>query len=207
MKKIISVIMAAVLMLSGSITVFAQESAEPVAASVQFTDVPQDAYYYEAVQWAIEKGITTGTSETTFSPDDTCNLAQIITFLWRAKGSPTVKTSPKIADVYPQDYYYMAAYWAQSIGIFDRALYPNFSASRVASVYFIWCAAGRPECKVRLRLDDANKINDMYYEAVAWALDNGVTTGTSETTFSPSKTCTRAQIITFLYRAALYGFI
>ena len=207
MKRIISVITAAILLLSCNITVFAQETAPTSAPSVQFTDVPQDAYYYDAVQWALGRGITTGTSETTFSPDDKCNLAQIITFLWRAAGSPTAKTSPKIADVYPQDYYYMAAYWAQSIGIFDRALYPNFDATRVASVYFIWCAAGRPECKVRLRLTDANKIKDTYYEAVAWALDNGVTTGTTPDTFSPSKTCTRAQIVTFLYRAASKGFI
>ena len=209
MKKIISVLMAAILVLSGGIIAFADEQeVAPVTPAVQFSDVPQDAYYYEAVQWAIEKGVTTGTSETTFSPDEKCNLGQIVTFLWRAAGSPTVNTSPRIADVKTDDYYYMAAYWAQSHGMFNTALYPNFSANRMTSVYFIWCAAGKPECKVRLRFDDTQqKKYEKFYESIAWAVENGVTNGTSETTFSPGKSCTRAQIVTFLYRAAMNGLI
>lgn len=174
----------------------------------QFVDVEQTSYFLEPVKWALSKGITSGTSDITFSPNDTCNLGQVLTFLWRAAGQPTVKTSPPIADVNPGDYYYMAGYWAQSLGIFDRALYPNTSSNRMGAVYFIWCAAGKPECKVRLRFTDTKDPKyEKYYEAIAWAVDNGITSGTSADTFSPGKSCTRAEIVTFLWRAASKGLI
>ena len=174
----------------------------------QFMDVAHDAYYLEPVKWALENKITSGTSDSTFSPDAECNLAQILTFLWRAAGEPQVNTSPRIADVNPGDYYYMAGYWAQSLGIFERALYPNTWSNRMTSVYFIWCAAGKPECKTPLEFTDTqNPKYEKYYEAIAWAVENGITNGTGETTFSPGKTCSRAEIVTFLWRAASKGLI
>ena len=171
----------------------------------QFVDVKDEDYFLEPVKWALDNNITSGTSDVTFSPDDKCNIAQIITFLWRAAGKPEVKTKPLIADVYPEDYYYMAAYWAQSLGIFNTALYPNFSCNRVSAVYYIWCAAGKPECKTPLKFTDVQNVHAP--EAIAWAVENGITSGTSETTFSPGNSCTRAQIVTFLWRAAQKGLL
>ena len=179
---------------------------EPVS---QFLDVNRDAYYLEPVKWAVEKNITNGTSNATFSPDDTCNTAQILTFLWRAAGSPTVTNPFPYADVYESDYFYMAAQWAKKKGMVEHyALYPNFSCSRMMAVYYIWCAAGKPACKTQLKFTDTkDEQYEKYYEAIAWAVDNGITNGTSDTTFSPGKSCTRAQIVTFLWRAAQKGLI
>lgn len=167
------------------------------------------AEYEKLLKAAKDKNkITSGTSDSTFSPDAECNLAQILTFIWRAAGEPQVNTSPRIADVNPGDYYYMAGYWAQSLGIFERALYPNTWSNRMTSVYFIWCAAGKPECKTPLEFTDTqNPKYEKYYEAIAWAVENGITNGTGETTFSPGKTCSRAEIVTFLWRAASKGLI
>lgn len=165
-----------------------------------FVDVPAWEYYVEPVQWAIENNITTGTSDITFSPDDTCNIAQILTFLWRAYGSPEVKVVYEFADVYPDDYFYMAAHWAKSKGVeIVNALYPNFSCSRAAAVHFMWLAEGKPKSDLKLTFTDIPE-DYVYYDAIAWAVEKGITSGTTETTFSPSKTCTRAQIMTFLYR-------
>lgn len=182
------------------------EVREGTSLPTAFIDVPSDAYYYQPVLWALERNITSGTSDITFSPNDKCNLAQILTFLWRAAGSPVVKTSPLLADVKKEDYFYMPAYWAQSQGMFSRALYPNTSSNRMVSIYFIWCAAGRPECKTPLKFTDLeDKQYDNYREAIAWAVDQGITSGTSATTFGPGKTCTRAEILTFLWKAVSNG--
>ena len=168
--------------------------------TIHFIDVKEEDYFIDPVKWALEKNITSGTSDITFSPNDTCNTAQILTFLWRAAGKPEAKTKPLIADVYEDDYYYMPAYWAQSLGIFEKALYPNYSCNRGSAVYYMWCAAGKPEVNETLPFTDV-KADSPFYTAIAWALEKGVTSGTTPTTFEPGKTCTRAQIITFLYRA------
>ena len=178
-------------------------------APTQFADVDRNAYYVEPVNWAIGKGITNGTSAITFSPDDTCSTAQILTFLWRAAGSPTVKNTFNYADVKTSDYFYMAAQWAKEKGMVDYyALYPNYSCNRMMAVYYIWCAAGKPACSTPLKFTDTqNSKYQKYYEAIAWAVEKGITNGTSATTFSPGKSCTRAQIVTFLWRAAQKGLI
>lgn len=175
----------------------------------EFADVDRNAYYLEPVKWAVDKKVTTGTSARTFSPDNTCNTAQILTFLWRAAGSPTVTNPFPFADVYESDYFYMAAQWARKKGMIEHyALYPNFDCNRMGAVYYIWCAAGKPACKTPLKFTDTKDASyEKYYEAIAWAVDNGITNGTSDTTFSPGKTCTRAQIVTFLWRAAQKGLI
>ena len=192
-----------------NIDIFAAEGAKINRNSsmpTQFVDVAPDAYYLEPVKWAVEKNITTGTSAVTFLPDDTCNTAQILTFLWRAAGSPTVTNPFPYADVYESDYFYMAAQWAKKKGMIEHyALYPNFDCNRQGAVYYIWCAAGKPECKTSLKFTDIKE--GAYSDAIAWAVDNGITNGTSDTTFSPGKTCTRAQIVTFLWRAAQKGLI
>ncbi|MBR5157254.1 MAG: S-layer homology domain-containing protein [Clostridia bacterium] len=175
----------------------------------QFMDVAPDSYFLEPVKWAVEKKITNGTSDVTFSPDDTCNTAQILTFLWRAAGSPTVTKVFNYADVKESDYFYMAAQWAKTKEMVEHyALYPNYSCNRMMSVYYIWCAAGKPECKTPLKFTDTtNTKYEKYYEAIAWAVEQGITNGTSDTEFSPGKSCTRGQIVTFLHRAAQKGLI
>ena len=181
---------------------------EGTTLPTQFIDVPADAYFYEPVLWALENNITTGTSDITFSPNETCNTAEILTFLWRAAGCPDVGNVHLFADVKESDYFYKAAQWAHSLGIAERALYPNFSCSRMAAVYYIWYAAGKPECNTPLTFTDTNDERyEKYYESIAWAVEQGITTGTSETTFSPGKNCTRAEIITLLWRAACKGLI
>ena len=195
-----------------NIDVFAAEGAKinrNSSMTTQFVDVASDAYYIEPVKWAVEKNITTGTRDVTFSPDNTCNTAQILTFLWRAAGSPTVTNPFPYADVYKSDYFYMAAQWARKKGMIEHyALYPNFDCNRQGAVYYIWCAAGKPACKTPLKFTDTqDPAYEKYYEAIAWAVEQGITNGTSDTTFSPGKTCTRAQIVTFLWRAAQKGLI
>ena len=189
----------------------AGEVREGTTLPTAFIDVAKDAYYYQPVVWAVENKITSGTSEITFSPDDTCNTAQILTFLWRAAGSPVVPETDvfKYADVKGTDYFYMAAQWAKSKGLVEHyALYPNKSCNRMMSVYYIWCAAGKPACSAPLKFTDLNKPeHENYKEAIAWAVQQGITSGTSETTFSPGKTCTRGQIMTFLWKAAQKGLI
>ena len=159
-----------------------------------FTDVAASAYYADAVAWAVEKGITSGTGDgTTFSPNATCTTAQILTFLWRANGSPAPVGSN--AAVPAGQYYTDAANWALEKGLTD-----NFSAdtpaTRAATVTYLWKLAGQPKPQ------GANPFTDVTGDAQAmvWAMEQGITNGTSDTTFSPDATCTRGQIVTFLYR-------
>jgi len=170
-----------------------------------FTDVDVNAYYYDAVKWAVEKGVTTGTSATTFSPDADCTRAQIVTFLWRAMGSPepTAAENPFV-DVKPEDYFYKAVLWAVEKGITNgtsaTTFSPNDSCTRAQTVTFLWRAEGSPEPKQAVN-PFADVPADAYYtKAVLWAVEKGVTTGTSATTFSPENTCTRAHVVTFLWR-------
>ncbi|MDO5478480.1 MAG: S-layer homology domain-containing protein [Clostridia bacterium] len=168
---------------------------------ISFTDVPSDAYYAKAVAWAVKKNITSGTSDTTFSPDDTCTRAQILTFLWRAVGSPKAEGSNPFTDVKNGHYYYDAAIWAYQKGMIEKG---RFSAvapcTRASTVMYLWKNAGSPDAGTINTFTDV-PADAPYAKAVSWAVANGITSGTSDTTFSPDATCTRGQIVTFLNRA------
>ena len=176
-----------------------------IAASVSFRDVTQSDYYYDAVQWAVEKGITEGTSATTFSPDASCTRAQMVTFLYRAAGSPAPKSTVNpFTDVSANDYYYNAVLWAVENGITtgvsaDRFA-PGATVSRAQTVTFLYRANGSPAANGASFSDVA--ADEYYANAVAWAVQNGITTGTGNGKFSPNADCTRGQIVTFLYRSS-----
>lgn len=174
------------------------------AAKLKFTDVPAGTYYFDAVQWAVENSITAGTTAATFSPDAPCTRAQIVTFLWRSAGSPAPKNSINpFTDVKPGTYYYDAVLWAVSQGITAGTTATTFSpdavCTRAQAVTFLYRAAGSPTVAGNSPFTDV--VSGAYYDgAVRWAVSKGVTAGTSATTFSPDQNCTRAQIVTFLYR-------
>lgn len=166
-----------------------------------FTDVKSTDYYADAVQWAVEKKITSGTSKTTFSPGATCNRAQILSFLWRTSGSPEPTAANPFSDIKSTDYFYKAALWAAEKGMVSGS---SFGAStpctRASTMEYMWKAAGSPAASYNGKFDDVSTSAD-YAQAVAWAVENNVTAGTSKTTFGPDSTCTRGQIVTFLHRA------
>ena len=168
-----------------------------------FADVATDAYYYDAVKWAVEKGVTNGVSETLFGPDQACTRAQIVTFLWRAAGSPEPKSGSSFADVAADAYYAKAVAWAVENGITkgtsETTFHPDEICTRAQGVTFLYRALGKLAAAQAGFTDVAA---DSYYaDAVNWAAENGVTNGISETLFGPDGSCTRAQIVTFLYRA------
>ena len=168
-----------------------------------FADVATDAYYYDAVKWAVNKGITNGVSETLFGPDQACTRAQIVTFLWRAAGSPEPKSGSSFADVAADAYYAKAVAWAVENGITkgtsETTFHPDETCTRAQGVTFLYRALGKLAAAQAGFTDVAA---DSYYaDAVNWAAENGVTNGISETLFGPDGSCTRAQIVTFLYRA------
>lgn len=166
-----------------------------------FADVKADAYYADAVAWAVKNNITSGTSATTFSPDDTCTRAQILSFLWRAAGSPKPTIQNPFTDVNPGDYYYDAAVWASEKSMVTGSTFaPNTPCTRSSTVMYMWKNAGSPEYAPTDAFSDVQEDGE-YAEAVSWALDSGVTSGTSDTTFSPDDICNRAQIVSFLRRA------
>ena len=175
-----------------------------------FTDVTSGAYYYDAVLWAVENGVTVGTSTTTFSPLDACTRAQIVTFLWRAAGSPEPTiTSCDFTDVFEGAYYYKAVLWAVensiTAGTSVTTFSPKESCTRAQVVTFLYRYAGSPSVSATSCAFSDISSSAYYYIAVLWAAETGVTAGTSATTFSPSDTCTRGQIVTFLYRSATGG--
>lgn len=170
-----------------------------------FRDVSKYDYYYNAVKWALKKGVTSGTGRYTFSPDAACTRAQTVTFLWRAAGCPkaTAKTNP-FTDVSTSDYFYEAVLWAVENGITNgtssTTFSPNASVTRAQVATFLWRANGEPAAKDSGFTDVA--ANAYYAKAVAWAYAEGITTGTGFGVFSPEAICTRAQIVTFLFRNA-----
>lgn len=167
---------------------------------IEFEDITPEDYFFRPVQWAVEKGAANGTSKTTFSPAQICSRAQIITFLWRAMGSPEPKTTSKVRDVKPDDYYYKAVLWAAESSMFSGDVFlPSTPCTRAMAIEFIWKQAGQPSASGCRFTDVPSRAS--YAQAVAWATSNGVTSGTSNTTFSPDANCTRGQIVTFLYRA------
>ncbi|MBQ6431429.1 MAG: S-layer homology domain-containing protein [Oscillospiraceae bacterium] len=172
-----------------------------------FIDVKEGAFYYDAVLWAVnaDPQVTAGTSATTFSPDATCTRAQVVTFLWRAKGCPEPKSDNNpFTDVKAGEYYYKAVLWAVenniTAGTSATTFSPNAGCTRAQVVTFLWRTEGQPKPS-----SSANPFRDVtggyYYDAVLWAVEKNITAGTSATTFSPDNTCTRGQIVTFLYRA------
>lgn len=170
-----------------------------------FTDVPATAYYADAVAWAVENGITQGLTDSTFGPDASCTRAQMVTFLWRLAGSPKASGTNPFGDVDTGSYYYDAVMWAVANGITsgtaDDAFSPNATVNRAQSVTFLYRYAGKPATSSNSNFNDV--ASDAYYaDAVAWAAANGITQGTTDTTFSPDNDCVRGQIVTFMYRYA-----
>ena len=156
--------------------------------------------------WAVSKEITKGTSETSFSPDEDCTRGQIVTFLWRAAGCPEpTTTNMPFADVTGKAFYKKAVLWAVENGITSgltaTRFGPNDPCTRGQIATFLWRAKGKPEPTTTDMPFTDVKAKDYYYKAVLWAVENKITTGTLATTFSPKDTCTRGQIVTFLYRA------
>ena len=168
-----------------------------------FVDVPADSYYFDAVKWAQKLGITNGKTDALFGSSDPCTRGQIVTFLWRGAGSPAPKGTAKVpTDVLPGSYCYDAVAWAIENGVTngfaDGTFGVNSTCTRGQSVTFLYRALGTAPTTVNGFTDVA--VGDFYAEAVAWAVENGVTNGTTDSTFSPSNGCTRAQIVTFLFR-------
>lgn len=173
-----------------------------------FYDVPNDAYYYEAVKWAVETGITGGIGNSLFAPDQPCTRAQIVTFLWRAAGSPVVNYLMPFTDVDESAYYAEAVRWAASTGIVTGLTETTFGtngictrAQAAAMIYRYAQAQGKGFTGAWMFLLPFTDVPEWAYESVAWCYMNGVTTGVSETAFAPDNDCTRAQIVTFLWRA------
>ena len=170
-----------------------------------FVDVAEGSYYEEAVDWAVKNGITTGTGNNYFTPDGICTRAQAVTFLWRVAGSPTPKTEAMLfEDVLDGSYYYEAVLWAVengiTVGTSATTFSPELTCSRAHIVTFLWRAANSPSVKTDNPFTDVAA--DAYYiDAVLWAVKHKITVGTTLSTFSPDEGCTRAQIVTFLYRA------
>ena len=168
-----------------------------------FYDVPNGAYFYEAVKWAVKNGITTGVGNDLFAPEQPCTRAQIVTFLWRAAGSPEPKTASSFTDVPANAYYAKAVAWAVENGITNgmtaTTFAPDATCTRGQSVTFLYRALKGTASGSTNFTDVAS--DAFYADAINWAVANNVTNGTSATTFSPNSDCTRAQSVTFLYRA------
>lgn len=168
-----------------------------------FPDVPPEHYAYVAVDWALYEGITNGTSDTTFSPDMTCTRAHILTFLYRAYDWPPVSGPNPFTNVSASDYYYQPALWASQKGLVfgGETFYGSDPCDRATTVWYLWKLAGSPEPNGYALFNDVPADGSERSKAIAWAVQQGITNGTSATTFSPDAICTRGQIVTLLYRA------
>ena len=170
-----------------------------------FEDVSEDEFYYDAILWAVGEGITNGVTTTRFAPDDLTTRGQIVTFLWRAAGEPepTNKDNP-FTDVKAGDFCYKAVLWAVENGITNgvtkTTFAPNSNCTRAQAVTFLHRYLGQPESSIENPFTDVDS-GEFYANAICWAVENGVTTGVTPTTFEPDSTCTRGQIVAFLYRA------
>ncbi len=191
MKKTLAALSLALALLTGS--------------AAAFSDVDGGLYYAAPIAWAVEQGITTGTSEDTFSPDALCTQGQILTFLWRAAGSPQVEEESLPAGLSPESLnpnFLKTVAWAFQAGILGdgaSSLDPSAPCDRGTAMGFLWRYAGSPAANAPGAFTDVSPNAD-YAQAVAWAVESGITSGTSEATFSPGEYCTRGQIATFLYR-------
>ena len=178
------------------------------AAAAGFQDVPSGAYYHDAVDWALnhDPQITKGTSDTAFSPNSTCKRCEVVTFLWRAFGAKKAEGKSPFTDVKTTDYYYDAAVWAFTEGITTgktaTTFGPNDPCTREQVATFLWRACGEPAEYLQVSpFADVQSKEHYSFTPVLWAYENGVTTGKTVNTFAPADPCTRAQIVTFLYRA------
>ena len=193
----------------GDLTVYAHwtpDTGETDCPSSAFTDVDHSAssWYHFPVDWAVLNGITKGTSETTFSPSANCTRAQVVTFLWRAAGEPAPQTERNpFRDVKQSAYYYNAVLWAVEQGITkgtsETTFSPSATCTRAQVVTFLWRFEGGAKASGRNPFGDVKK-SDWFYDAVLWAVSREITKGVSETSFAPGAGCTRAQVVTFLYR-------
>ena len=172
--------------------------------AVSFIDVPSDAFYANAVKWAVENEITTGVGNNRFDPNGQCTRGQVVTFLWRAAGKPTVSANVSFSDVQPGAFYYEAVKWAVANGITQgvggNRFAPNDTCTRGQVVTFLHRAENSPAASTISSFTDVPS-TAFYYNAVNWAVANGITDGVGNNRFAPNDTCTRAQVVTFLYRA------
>jgi hypothetical protein len=173
-----------------------------------FTDVAEGTFYYAPVLWAVREGITNGTTETTFGPNDQCMRAHVVTFLWRAAGSPEpLRTENPFVDVKESDFFYKAVLWAVENGItsgMDATHFGPFSyCNRAQVVTFLYRTMGSPAVDQTQNPFADVPAGSFYFAPVLWAVDRGITNGLSPDQFGPNTICNRAQIVTFLYRA--YG--
>lgn len=179
--------------------------AKGAEAVPEFDDVKPGAFYFDAVQWAVENGITNGTGKNTFSPNDVCSRYQIVMFLWRAAGQPEAKAAVSFADVKPGDIFYEAVQWAVERGITKGTSSTSFSpyapCTRGQIVTFLYRSAGSPKVSGACNFSDV-PADSFCHDAVIWASTEGITNGTRAGRFSPNEGCTRAQVVTFLYRAS-----
>ncbi|MBO6011359.1 MAG: S-layer homology domain-containing protein [Oscillospiraceae bacterium] len=169
-----------------------------------FTDVPDGMFYTEAVAWAVGKGIAAGYGDTLFfGPDDPCTRGQVVTFLWRAAGKPAAEGTNPFTDVAEGAYYYDAVLWAVAneitTGVSETEFAPDAPCTRDQVVTFMWRAAGKPAAESAAAFTDVAE-GSFYADAVAWAVEKGITTGYSDTLFGPGDPCTRGQVVTFLWR-------
>lgn len=179
--------------------------AKGAEAVPEFDDVKPGAFYFDAVQWAVKNGITNGTGKNTFSPNSVCSRYQIVMFLWRAAGQPEAKAAVSFADVKPGDIFYEAVQWAVERGITKGTSSTSFSpfapCTRGQIVTFLYRSAGSPKVSGACDFSDVSA-GSFCHDAVIWASSEGITKGTSAGRFSPNEGCTRAQVVTFLYRAS-----
>lgn len=170
------------------------------ALAGEFSDVSAIEWYADAVTWAVGKGITTGTGNAQFSPQKRCTKAEILTFLWRYEYCPEPETANPFTDVTPDNYYYKAALWAYEKGLVAGTVFEaTIPCTRSMTVMYLWKLSGSPFASITGTISDVPVTAD-YAQAVAWALEKGITHGIRETTFGPDYTCTRAEIVTFLRR-------
>lgn len=194
----------------GTVTVELKTARNP------FTDVQESDYFYEPVLWAYENGIVAGVSETEFRPNDNCTRAHVVTFLWRAAGEPEAETTEcPFEDVEEGTYYYEAVLWAYENGIvagIDATHFcPNNNVTRAQAVTFLWRFCGAESSGDEEPAEGEEPVNETpftdvdpteyYYEPVLWAYQNGIASGMTESTFEPMRSCTRGQVVTFMYRA------
>lgn len=210
--KLLSTIMAAA-MISTSFpatasaasleTAAPQEEAIAADSAISFNDVRSKDYFYNPVAWAVENNITRGTSGSLFSPKKPCTRAQIVTFLWNLAGKPAAASTAEFEDVSADAYYADAVNWAVSKGITkgisDWEFAPDNPCTRAQAVTFIYSYAGNPKTTATTDFTDVRS-TAWYAKPVAWAVENGITSGTSAAKFSPNSSCTRGQIMTFLYK-------